>query len=78
MKFEITTEVLIHAPIDIFWKTLTNFEDYKNWNPFILNVSGAFQKAGKIKLSIQNNAINKMSFNMIVLEKQENTEVSWC
>ncbi len=48
MKFEITTEILINAPIDIVWKTLTNFEDYKNWNPFIIDVSGEIHKGGKI------------------------------
>lgn len=77
MKFEITTEILINAPIDIVWKTLTNFEDYKNWNPFIVNVSGEIHKGGKINVTIQNDAKSKMTFKALVLENQENKEFRW-
>lgn len=77
MKFEITTEILINAPIDIVWKTLTNFEDYKNWNPFIINVSGEAHQGGKINVTIQNDATSKMSFKALVLENQENKQFSW-
>ncbi|MFW1744833.1 SRPBCC family protein [Acinetobacter guillouiae] len=77
MKFEITTEILINAPIDIVWKTLTNFEDYKNWNPFIINVSGETHQGGKINVTIQNDATSKMSFKALVLENQENKQFSW-
>ncbi|MGE8531298.1 SRPBCC domain-containing protein [Acinetobacter guillouiae] len=77
MKFEITTEILINAPIDIVWKTLTNFEDYKNWNPFIIDVSGEIHKGGKINVTIQNDATSKMSFKAVVLENQKNKQFSW-
>lgn len=77
MKFEITTEILINAPIDIVWKTLTNFEDYKNWNPFIISLSGDIHQGGKINVTIQNDATSKMSFKAVVLENQENKQFSW-
>ncbi|MEM1119994.1 MAG: SRPBCC domain-containing protein [Bacteroidota bacterium] len=31
----ITTKIIIDAPIETVWNTLINFEDYPKWNPFI-------------------------------------------
>jgi hypothetical protein len=77
MNFKISTECLINAPIDIVWKILTNFEDYKNWNPFIVDISGELQQGNQIKVTIQNDRSSKMSFNPVILENQENKELKW-
>ncbi|MEO9805653.1 MAG: SRPBCC domain-containing protein [Reichenbachiella sp.] len=31
----IETEILIDAPIEVVWRTLMNFENYRHWNPFL-------------------------------------------
>lgn len=77
MKFEIKTESLINAPVNIVWQTLINFEDYKNWNPFIHSVSGKTDIGDRIKVTIQNEERNKMSFKATVLQKQENKAFIW-
>ena len=39
-KNSITTEIKIKSNIEDVWKEFINFEEYKNWNPAIYEVSG--------------------------------------
>lgn len=40
MKFHLHTEITIDAPPADVWKTLTNLNDYQEWNPFITSAEG--------------------------------------
>lgn len=33
-KNSVESKIIINAPIERVWKVLTDFEQYKNWNPF--------------------------------------------
>ena len=40
MAKEIKTEILIRATPEKVWAILTDFDNYRNWNPFIRSVTG--------------------------------------
>lgn len=47
---EIKTEIEVKAPIEEVWKTLVDFNNWKNWNPIVSDVSG--ESALGCKLSV--------------------------
>ena len=69
---EIKTTIQISATPQRVWEVLTDFNQYKNWNPFITSVEGDF-KVGEI---VSINA-GGMKFKPKVLEYKENKEVRW-
>ena len=48
-KNSITTEIKIKSNIEDVWKEFINFEEYKNWNPAIYEVSGNIKENETIK-----------------------------
>lgn len=44
----IKTEIIINASKEKVWNILTDFENYKNWNPFIIKSSGRAKKGEKL------------------------------
>ena len=40
MTKNISTEILINASKEKVWTILTDFDNYKSWNPFMINSSG--------------------------------------
>jgi hypothetical protein len=45
----IRTEIIIKANKEKVWNILTDFENYENWNPFIIKSSGKAIKGNKLK-----------------------------
>jgi len=37
-KYTITSEIIIHAPIEKVWQVMTNIEKYPEWNSFVRKV----------------------------------------
>ncbi|MBE9070126.1 SRPBCC domain-containing protein [Leptolyngbya cf. ectocarpi LEGE 11479] len=37
-----TTEVVIHAPRQLVWEQVTDFETYSEWNPFVIEAKAEF------------------------------------
>jgi hypothetical protein len=37
---EIRTEIVIEAPRQLVWDVLMDFEQFANWNPFIVSITG--------------------------------------
>jgi len=46
---QIRTEIIIGASKEKVWDILTNFENYKTWNPFIISSSGKAIEGSKLK-----------------------------
>ncbi|MEM7759820.1 MAG: SRPBCC domain-containing protein [Cyanobacteria bacterium P01_A01_bin.40] len=46
-----TTEIVINAPQARVWHRATDFANYQNWNPFIVNAKANFEEGGKIYFS---------------------------
>jgi len=74
---KIYTEIGIKASPDIVWKHLTTFENYKQWNPFIKNLSGELIVGSKLRATIQQPGKNPMDFRPTVLVAKKNKEFRW-
>ena len=72
MATEIKTSIIINALPDQVWKVLTNFDEYKNWNPFIKTVTGNVAVNNKIRVEF-----DAMTFKPKVLKYNTNQEFEW-
>lgn len=77
MALEIKTEIVINATPEKVWSVFSKFEDYPNWNPFILSLTGEIKENEKIKAVIQAPESKPMTFKPKVLTLIENKELSW-
>ncbi|MDX3959790.1 SRPBCC domain-containing protein [Aliarcobacter skirrowii] len=75
-KNSITTEIKIKSNIEDVWKELINFQEYKNWNPAIYEVSGNIKENETIKIVVNTNG-SKMVFKPKILKYKENCELRW-
>jgi hypothetical protein len=75
---EIKTIIHIHAPVDIVWDTLMNFQDYSNWNPFILEIAGDAETGKQISVTILPPDFDKpMTFSPSVFKHESQKEFRW-
>ncbi len=49
---ELRTEIEIAAPITKVWSILTDFDNWKEWNPIVKQVSGAASLGSKLSVSM--------------------------
>ncbi len=77
MGKEIKTRIQIHAPVNKVWGVLSNFSDYKTWNPFITSISGDMQVGSQIEAQIEPPEAKSMTFKPTVLVCYENKEFRW-
>jgi len=73
----IYSEIKINARPDKVWQILTNFNDYPQWNPFIISISGEPIIGKKIHATIQPIGSSGMKFNPKVLQFTTNKELRW-
>ena len=69
---EIKTSIQISATPTAVWETLTDFEKYPSWNPFITSVEGDFVVGRKVKINA-----GGMNFKPEVLVFNEAKEIRW-
>ncbi len=72
MKKKIFTSIRINACIEEVWQTLTDFENYSEWNPFIKSLSGEVKKGNQITVKLQG-----MTFKPIVTAFDKHKEFKW-
>ena len=75
-KNEIETSIKISATANKIWQELTNFNEYKNWNPSIIDISGELGKNKTLKIVVKIDE-KTMIFKPTVLECEENKELRW-
>ena len=75
-KNSITTEIKIKSNIEDVWKEFINFEEYKNWNPAIYEVSGVLNEGEILKIVVKING-STMVFKPKILKYKENSELRW-
>ncbi len=49
---ELRTEIQISAPIDKVWQVITDFDDWKDWNPTVNRASGNASVGSKLSITI--------------------------
>jgi len=47
---KIKTEIEINAPVDKVWEVISNFNEWKEWNPIISNVTGEAKLGTKLNV----------------------------
>lgn len=72
MATEIKTSIKINATPEQVWNVFSDFESYKNWNPFISSLTGDVVKGKTIQVSIPG-----MNFKPEILAFEKNKELRW-
>jgi hypothetical protein len=73
----IQTEILIQAPPSEVWRTLTDFEAFQDWNPFIQSIQGSLKREEKLHISIQIPGGSSMKFTPIIQAISPNSKLIW-
>ncbi len=75
-KNSIETKINIESNTKSIWQELINFEEYKNWNPAIYEVSGVLNEGEILKIVVKING-STMVFKPKILKYKENIELRW-
>lgn len=73
----ITTSIIINAPITKVWNVFADFENYSNWNPFIKSVEGNIEKGNQIKVVLTPEGMSEQVFKPQVLDFSPNQSFRW-
>lgn len=78
MKTEkkIQTEIIINSTKEKIWKILIDTDKYKEWNPFIVSMSGKI-KEGERLVNVMKNGEGTITFKPKVLKVIENEYFEW-
>ncbi len=77
MAKEISTSIVINSSPSVIWEILMNFDNYPNWNPFILSISGNPKVGEQIEAEIQPPDAKAMIFKPLVLVNEYEKEFKW-
>jgi len=69
--------VQIDASPEQVWATLTDFESFPRWNPFIRRASGSIVPGGKIKIQLRIYGRTLMPLNPTVIMVEPPSELRW-
>lgn len=73
----IETSITINASSQKVWSILTDFEKYKDWNPFIINVEGQPKKGTKLANTMQLEGQKPQTFKPSILVVDNEKEFRW-
>lgn len=74
---EINSEIEISASPQEVWRTLTDFEAFREWNPFIRPVVGMAAEGSKLRVQIRPPGGRAMAFRPTVTKVAQNRELRW-
>lgn len=70
------TEIIINASKEKVWAILSDFNNYKSWNPFIKDSQGEMKVGGKLLNTIYINE-KKNVFNPTIIAVSKNKSFAW-
>jgi hypothetical protein len=76
MNKNISTEILINASKEKVWNILTDFGNYKYWNPFMINSSGQAVVGTKL-VNTMKNKDKQMKFRPTILSVKQYEYFDW-
>jgi hypothetical protein len=76
-KKNLSTEIIINAPLDKVWKEFTDFNEYPKWNPFIKSLSGELKTGNTIQVVIQPKDGKPMNFKPAITKLKDNDILQW-
>lgn len=77
MDKQIHTEIIINAPLQKVWQIIIQLEDYKNWNPILIECRGIAKTGQRLKNVMRTKGSKTMSFNPIVTKVEEDQYFEW-
>ncbi len=73
----ITTHLTINASVEDIWKTLTDLDGYRIWNPFITSGAGTVRVGERLELTIQPPGGRAMAFKPWVTAVEPHHYIEW-
>jgi len=74
---EINSEIEISASPEEVWKALTDFEGFREWNPFIRPVVGEAKEGARLRVQIRPPGGRAVAFRPAVTKVARNRELRW-
>jgi hypothetical protein len=74
---ELHTAIDIQATAQQVWKTLTDFEAFPEWNPFIRRAEGEIEVGAQLEVHLQPPGGSGMTFRPKLLKVEPNQELRW-
>ncbi len=75
---ELQATIQISAPIDRVWQVLTDFDNWKEWNPMVNQASGSASVRSKLSITMRGpNAKDAMNYQPIVIEVNPPKSFRW-
>lgn len=71
------TQITIEAGPDKVWAVLMDFENYGEWNPFIISIKGSATVGFQLDNELRMNDKKSMKFQPEVLVMEEQKEFRW-
>ncbi len=74
---EINSEIEISASPEDVWKALTDFESFREWNPFIRPVVGEAEEGARLRVQMRPPGGRAIAFRPRVTKIVPNRELRW-
>lgn len=73
----IRTEITIQASASTVWNVLTDFDAFKDWNPFMIQASGTAAKGEALNVQMQLGSGKPMTFKPVVRVCEQDKALVW-
>jgi len=74
---ELYTEIEINASPEKVWQVLTDFDRFKDWNPFIRSIQGKLQTGSKLAVHLKPPGGREMTVHPKILRCEPGHELRW-
>lgn len=74
---EINSEIDILASPQKVWRALTDFEAFREWNPFMRPVMGVAEEGARLRVQIRPPGGRAVAFRPAVTKVAQNRELRW-
>jgi len=74
---EVTARIEIRSSPEKVWKILTDFQLYKYWNPFIIEIAGSPMMGEKIEIQLRTAAQKTRIYHPVITKVDPPTELRW-
>lgn len=59
------------------WQVLTDFGHYRDWNPFIRDISGKFNEGSRLEIQISTSTKKTRKYRPVLTKIEPNHEMRW-
>lgn len=74
---EIRTEVDIDSSPEKVWQVLTDFGHYRDWNPFIRDITGKLNEGSRLEIQISTSTKKTRKYRPVLTKIEPNREMRW-